>query len=565
MKIRSGRIFTYIPFADKERAKMIDGWKWHKEYKNWSWPLSVKGRIAQIFPNLKAEIETRLAIYYKALKETKEVKTQVYNKLKINTAIFKRAPYDHQIEMIKRMILNNKFALLCEMGTGKTQAGINTFEYLYREGSVKRCLIVTKKSIVDNWQEEIRINSDFKSIIIRGTRTQKIKQLETQGIQFYIINYEGLIIPGSKSKGLKTRPIKSYPYWNKFNMIIPDESSKLKNHKAKRTEIIIEIFRDIKYKYLMTGTPVTQSPMDLFAQFNFLDPGILSHWNHYEFKEQYCTMGGYQNKEIVGYKNLDNLKNRIAHNSIQLKKEDCNDLPDKIYTRRILEMTPALADQYKEMFENFVLDTGKEKLSAISKSGEVLPITWHLRLHQIVSGAYLSNQKENAKLQELEDIIQDNLYNGNQIIVWCRFLKSMNMIREVLSAHNIPYSELRGATVNRKEEIDNFQSGKTKIFLGQLESGGMGINLTAGNIVVYYENTFSLENRLQSESRAHRIGQTRKVVYIDLIYKNTIDLHILKAIQSKQDIAKYLVKCFKPGEYTNTTAEGDLQVKEGAA
>jgi len=529
--IKKGRIYLYIDYHDRHKAKLVNGYRWHNNIKMWSFPISSRQRLYTLFPDKKDEIEKEVKEYYKQWQILEQKRKEIIKNYDISKYIplFKRKPYQHQIEIIKHCIIEKRFALLCEMGTGKTQAIINTFDILYREGIIKKCLIICPKTIMENWTEEIRINSDYSWIILDGKKKQRLKNLTLQK-QFYILNYAGMLV------------LKDDVDWNMFNMVVLDESSKIKNHQAQRTKIILRAFKNVPYKYILSGTPITQNPLDIFTQFKFLDEDYLGFRSFYSFRNYYAVMGGYGGYEIVGYRHLSGLKRKIARHSIQLKKEDCKELPPKIYTKRIIEMSDELKKQYKEMENNLVLEiNADEQLTAN------IILTKMLRLQQILSGVYLNNIKNNKKLLELLEIIDENLGNGNQIIIWCRFIETIKMIENAVK--KIPYSIIYGAIEDRQEQINKFQEGKTKIFIGQIQTGGLGINLTKGNIVIYFENTFSLQDRLQSEARAHRIGQELKVTYVDLIYKNTIDEYILKAIKEKQDVATYLVKSFKKGDY----------------
>lgn len=525
--IRAGRIWLYIPFEQRAKGKMIASYHFDfQKSKMWNWPLSMKARVFQIFPEYKQKIEQEIRQYNEAIKNIREVKRQNLLQTQIEPEKFKRHPMSHQATMTKFMIATHKYGLFCEMGTGKTQAGINTFQVLYEDHKITKCLVVCPKTVMDNWIEEIKINSNYKAALINGSKTKRLNKLKLN-VQFYVINYDGLLV------------LKDYDHWNKFEMIILDESSKIKNHKAKRTEFLLETFKEIPYKYIMSGTPITQSPIDIWTQFNFLDPGIFAHKSYYEFRDDYCIMGGYNNKEIIGYKHQENLQLLINGSSIQIRKEQCTDLPEQIYTRRHIDMPKKIEQNCNDIMEGIGNFTGE------------LMITKLLRVHQTLSGAYLKTQKDNKKLIELAEIIHENLFNGNQIIIWCKYRKSIELIEQMIQSAktSIPYSLLHGDITNRKEQIDLFQQGTNKIFIGQVTAGGIGINLTAGNIVVYYENTFNLEDRLQSEARAHRIGQKKPVIYIDLLYKGSLDEKIFEAIRNKADIAEYLVKSFKRGEY----------------
>jgi len=342
---------------------------------------------------------------------------------------------------------------------------------------------------------------------------------------FHIINYEKLINTRVTAELIK----------NQYDMVVLDESSRIKNHQAKRTKAIIKTFRDVKYKYIMSGTPVTQGPIDIYSQYEFLNPAYLGFKNYYAFRGYHCEMGGYGNYQITGYRDIETLKRKIAAHSIQLKKEDCLDLPEKIYERRILEMTPEIMTQYKCMKDELYAEIGNDEALTAS-----IVLTKIIRLQQITSGAYV---EKNPKLDELVEIIQED--TSRQVIVWCRFIPSIKVIEKKMQELNIQYSVLHGEIDDRQGQINRFQAGETRVFIGQIQTGGVGVNITAGNIVVYFENTFSLEDRLQSEARAHRYGQRRNVTYIDIVYKGTIDMIVYEAIKNKQDLAKTLVSCFK--------------------
>jgi SNF2 family DNA or RNA helicase len=546
--IRAGRIWLRIPFEQKEKCKMIAGYRFDfKGSKMWNWPMSAKVRIYQIFPEHKEQIEKEIAQYKKACKRVSEVNKMNLDNIVIDTAVFKRPPMKHQVLMIRNMVARKLFGLFCEMGTGKTQAVINAFQVLFEDKLVKKCLIICPKTVMDNWSDEIQINSDYKSILLNGSKAERLKKLK-QDAQFYIINFDGLLV------------LKDYDHWDEFDVVALDESSRIKNPKAKRTLFILDKFRFTKYKYILSGTPITQSPIDIFTQFNFLDPCIFSHKSYYDFRDDDCILQEIplnkkapdgteirNPKQITGYKNLDNLQLLIKGHSIQLRKEQCADLPERIYTKRSIDLPKILHDQCEDIMAGMKVDLIAEGDHFASDN----ILTQFLRVHQILSGAYLEKHIQNKKLIELADIIQENLYNGNQIIIWANYRKSIELIEKMIqsSKKSIPYSILHGDIQNRKEQIDLFQKGLNKVFIGQVSTGGLGINLTAGNIVVYYENNFSLEDRLQSEARAHRIGQHKPVTYIDLLYKGSLDEKIFEAIRNKSDVAEYLVKSFRGGEY----------------
>jgi SNF2 family DNA or RNA helicase len=371
-------------------------------------------------------------------------------------------------------------------------------------------------------------------VTVLGTQKKRIEQL-TNCKSYAIINYEGILSIGECS------------IWNDFDMVVLDESSRIKNHKAKRTKAIINIFAKTPYKYILSGTPITQSPMDIYCQYQFLNPSFLPFKNYYACRGRYCVMESAKLKNgatywtVIRYRNLSELKQYIAMHSIQLKKEDCMDLPPKVYQKRMIDISSAVKKQYNEMKRNLMIELAPDKKISVSNALNKLQ-----KLQQILSGQFLADQKDNNKLTELIDIISNT---DKQLVIWCFFRPTVQLLCKMCEDLKIPYSCMYGATEDRAEQRRRFQDGESRVFIGQIRTGGMGITLTAGHTVIIYENTFSLEDRKQFEDRVHRPGQTHKCTYIDLVYKKTIDEKVLSAIRKKQDMGLYLVKSFLKGEY----------------
>ena len=507
IRIKGGHLYVSVPFDLKDRFKMIPGYQWHKDRKQWSCPVESKFRLYQLFPEVKENSERMINNYFTELKEIKKAKEEVFREKVINY-VFKREPYEHQRKMMKHGIIESVFAYFTEMGTGKSQVLVNVADYLYQVGLVRKILIICPKTIMINWGEEIEENSNRSWILIDGNRKKREKLLSGDE-HFKIINFEAV------------RTLKNWEGWSDFNCVIVDESSRIKNPDAQITKIIINLFKNTPYKYIASGTPL-QKPLDIFTQMKFLSEHILGYTSYYSFRNYYAVMGGYGGYEILTYKHLDELKRRISKYSIQLKKEQCVDLPAKSYTKRILPLTGKLKEQYEQMSSKSILLTEDGALTA------PIILTELLRLQEITSGAYLQDPADNHKLRELAQIILDNR-SQQQIVVWCRFRKSVDMIEKLCTVNEWKYEVLHGDRTieERQQSIKNFQSGKSRVFIGQIQTGGMGITLNAGSLVIYYENTFSLSERKQSEDRCHRIGQKNKVTYVDICYDRTIDTKIL--------------------------------------
>lgn len=454
---------------------------------------------------------------------------QVLEKPQIQS-IFKTEPYIHQLNALKFLSIKKYGALLMEMGTGKTKVIIDKISELYLANLIKKVLVIVPNTIVENWKQEIEKHSIITTepILINGySRKKRVEQLQKDGV-YYIINYEAV-------KSLYTDL--AYISWD---VIICDESTYIKNPFAQRTKIITKLVQKIPYRYIMSGMPITQSPIDIFAQYRFLNPYIFG-WSFVAFRNQYALMGGFNGKEIIGYKNLTELNTKIYEHGFRITKVECLDLPDKIYETRYVDLTV----QQKEVY-----DTLRKILIAEFKNSTItvaMALTKILRLSQITSG-FIKNDdgqilkfEDNAKLQVLEEIIEET---EGKIVIWTQFIENIKIINNFLSNKAIQFRCIYGeiAVEERQKSIDEFNNNlNIKVFIGQIRTGGLGINLTSASTVIYYSNSYSLENRLQSEDRCHRIGQKNNVTYIDIIARKTIDEIVLKVLKEKGDLATALI------------------------
>ena len=439
--------------------------------------------------------------------------------------------------MIKSGLTYNSWAYFCEMGTGKSKVIADIIGTLHKAKRIMKVLIVAPKSLLLNWAKELTINiSNIKSykkgvdtnmflcynVIMEKTQRKKCDDLQKDVVN--IINYEALLkVPEAILES--------------YDMVVLDESSKIKNPQAKITKKLLKISSSIKYKYILSGTPITNNPVDIYSQLYFLDPNVLKFKNFYSFKSYYCQMGGYGNYQIVGYRHLAQLKSNISTISTQLKKEDCLDLPEKSYTTRDISMSLDMKKQYDSMKKDMILELEDEKITAqiaIVKLG---------RLQQILGGGFLPDQNKNNKLKEL-DLILNEMSDDKQIIIFARYINSIKLLEKWVKDKGFTASVIYGDVKDRQKQIDDFQSGKNRFFIGQITTAGFGITLTNASYCIYYENNFSLQDRLQSEARLHRIGLTHPVTYIDMVYKDTIEKDILKVVTGKEKTANYLVESF---------------------
>jgi len=322
-----------------------------------------------------------------------------------------------------------------------------------------------------------------------------------------------------------------------------DESTTIKNPSAKRTKNIVALSKSSKYRRIMTGSPVTKNPLDLYSQCEFLDPYLLDFSSYYAFRNRYAEMKtmhahGRSIQVIDKFKNLSELSDTIKTFSYRVLKEDCLDLPDKIFIKRQIQLTPDQFKLYSQMKEQ-ALAILQGKVSSTKNS-----LTQLMRLQQITCGHFtddngVTQSITNNRINELMDVLEDV---EGKAIIWAHYQYDMTKIIEAIHDKYGPGSFVDYYGLTPKEErqpnIKRFQDDpKCRFFIGTPSTGGYGITLTAANTVIYYSNGYDLEKRLQSEDRAHRMGQKKPVTYVDINAEDTVDEKIVKALRKKINIA----------------------------
>ena len=463
---------------------------------------------------------------------------------------FKLPPFNHQVDALDYGWDRTEFGLFMEMGTGKSKVLIDNMGMLYQAGEIDFALVLAPKGVYRNWvAKEIpeHMSDDVPHRVIRWVSGPNKKQKEEMrsvqddfdGLTIFVMNVEAFSsLKGQTAGEWMGRALGSN------GMIAIDESTTIKNHKAKRTKSLLKIAAKFKFRRLLTGSPVTKSPMDIYSQCEFLRPGLLGFESYYAFQGRYAvvqrkTMGMAAFQQIIGFRNLDELTKRIDQFSFRVLKKDCLDLPDKIYTARYVGMTKEQLDMYEQI---------RKHAMVLLESGEMSTapavITQMLRLQQIMSGHLKTDDGEmlyfpSKRMDALEEIINEH---DGKAIIWSRFRHDIMGITKML---NDKFGQGCAASYfgdtsdeDRAAAVLNFQNPDhpLKYFVGNPSTAGYGLTLTEANLVVYYANDFNLETRVQSEDRAHRIGQKNNVTYIDLITEGSIDEQIVKALRAKIDI-----------------------------
>jgi len=457
-------------------------------------------------------------------------------------------PMEHQSNALKMAWQHEYFAFFHEMGLGKSYIGTSLANGRYQADQINALLVLCPTPIKLVWEEElVKFSTSAIEVFTMesGKNRQAAKFIEEENpdsMKCMIVGIESL--SQGKAFELALDFVKKYQC-----MVSLDESSRIKNPTASRTRKAIQIGTYCPYRYIFTGTPITQGMEDLYSQFRFLHDSIIGCKSFFVFKNRYCLIGGFENRQIVGYQNQDELLERVAPYSDTKKKEDCMDLPDKIYEKVTVEATKQQKDALQALKDTFIAEMGEDTLT-VSTILERMT-----RYQQIIGGNFPYDNEgdgnyetkpidgKNPKLEALLEVIE-SIDIETKVIIWARFRPEIAQISEALKSKydEDQTVEFHGGVSQeqRKAAVSDFQGGEARFFISNQATGGMGITLTAATLVIYYSNDFSYENRIQSEDRAHRKGQTNKVTYVDIEMNMPEDRMILKAIRTKQDLAKFV-------------------------
>jgi SNF2 family DNA or RNA helicase len=409
---------------------------------------------------------------------------------------------------------------------------------LWQQGNIKRLLVICPKSIVGVWEAEFDKFADFDYTLAvlegdSGKKADTLRHMTGAGLQVIVINYESA-----------WRLEAELQRW-KPDMIACDESSKIKNPQAKQSKALHRLGQHAKYKAILTGTPVTNSPLDFFSQYKFLDSNIFGQ-SYYSFRARYAIMGGYGNHQITGYKNLNDLVEKAHSIAFRIRLEDAVELPDRIDEIRSIE----LEKNARKIYESIDKDSYAELMQGEVTTRNVL--TRLLRLSQCTGGfirddeGSIVQEVSRAKLDALEDILDECEDQGKKVVIFARFIPEIEAIEKLLRKRKTKYSVIHGGIKDRAEQVERFQTNNNvKVFLGQLQTTGMGLTLTAACVAVFYSLDFNYANYEQSRARIHRIGQDKKCLYIHLVAKNTVDEKVMQALKHKADVAKLIVDDYK--------------------
>lgn len=517
---------------------------WDPDHHGWLIPMPYLNDLLIMFPN--AEISESLDGYLKdqferieelariAKLSQEELKQSVESGRKINHSS-KIHLYPHQELSVYLLCKYHEFAIFDEQGLGKTGGTIVAAEYLISHGAIERALVVCPSTLIGNWVSEIKNFSELPIVEI-GSRTAAARKkrwlVDENGI--YVVNYEALLRDSLHCSAFLRR---------KKTWLILDESQKVKNPYAKTTNAIIRLARLASRRCLMSGTAVANRLHDIWSQFRILDGGKLFGLDfEKDFLSKYAYIADpFGHMQIVGYKNSDEIKDRIRRISIRRLKTEVLDLPPKVFSKIPVE----LSEKQRAIYGS-IEDASDDEIIQCIELGIPLPdntLRTHIRKIQAASNPKLLPatvfSDTPSKMEALDEIVESTLSApDSKIVIWSCFIDT---IKEIASR----YKEYGVVTVfgeipitDRPEVISKFQNDDSvRVFVGNPACAGAGITLTRASTAVYYDRDFNLSNFLQSQDRIHRIGQVGTCTIFILVAVGTIDEVIDKALTAKHTIA----------------------------
>lgn len=461
--------------------------------------------------------------------------------------------YQHQIRAANMALLTfgregtwemgGGFGLLFEMGCGKTLTAMAITGALYNMNKVKKVLVVAPASVCAVWPNELGEYAAFPVMarVLAGDKRMRLltlAELETQPgrcLRVAVINYESAWREEIFDRILEWGP----------DLVIADESQRIKNPAAAQSKAMHRIGDTARYRLILSGTPVQNGAEDLWSQYRFLDPTVFGK-NFYAFRNRYAVMGGYQNKKVIGYRHIDELIRKEHSVACRVTKAEALDLPEQVFETRFVEFSAKEQKLYNELRYRSIAEL--ENTQKVITASTVL--TKLTRLQQLTGGFLTADGEKpvasgHGKLDAVADILEDYVREtGKKLVVFARFLPELDALEKLAAKKGYGYVRLDGGVPmkDRGELVRRFQEDTgAAVFLGQIDTVGLGVTLTAADTAVYYSCNYNYAAYEQSLSRIHRIGQKNSCTYIHLAVPGTVDEQILKILAQKGDLAKSIV------------------------
>lgn len=562
------KLLIKAPFFANDIIKGVPSVRWNKTHHAWAAPL-IKKNIEEIEKKLNGLARITPAAAEMMAKAKEQAEQIISDDVWPFWYRYKTEPRNYQKKCNIKLYPVEANAIISEPGTGKSKMAIDMFCARRMEGKIGTLLIICKLTLRDNWVDQIREHATIPmQIYLPSTDKKKqFKKWAEQKHEFPVV----IVGTESFSAGGMADMIREYLLTAHKPAAILDESSMISTHSATRSQQIVGLRDLLVYRTAMTGTPFRDSPLNMFMQFEFLDPQIIGVGDFYAFRNRYAVMGGFMLEDksgrkrptqVVGYQNLDELAQTVGPYVFQITKEEAGlDLPPKRYQKRVISMTK---DQ-RAMYDALKKDGAWRVAGEDQMVQSVLEA--ELRMHQICGGfttrvmetertvngeervkkyyepIAIMDHSKNPKIIELLDILQE--FKDQQIIVWCMYRPEIDAIRKAMIEAGFQEPAMYHGGVSdadRAQHDDAFKKGDKRVMLANPQTGSMGLTWVSKDaVVVYYSNSNKLEDRIQSEDRAHRIGSTGdSVMYIDLIMGKSVDILRKSALDAKSDLSNFV-------------------------
>lgn len=576
----NGRFVFTVQQWDIGRVRGLPNRRWDARRKTWSAP-AIRANVEYMAAIYQSNVEYSPLAAAK-LKEAQIKRTHMHRPSAFPAWYkFKREPRKAQRAALDATYGLEASGLIMDMRTGKTKVVIDTACAYRMEGKISSVVLICPLGLRKNWVREFAKDATIDIDYHLLDTSDKGKAFEKwlhkpHDFKWLLVGVESLAA-GSAIQYVERFTLAKGPIYCPI-----DESSKIKNHAAERSKRVVSLRKTTKYRQLMTGTPIAKGPMDLFMPFEFLDPDIIGLGDFYSFRNRYAVMGGYEDREIIGYNNMDELMELLAPFVYQVRQSDVIDVADKVRVLREVELSPDQKKFYRQMRRDKRVDSACGDKSLITQN----VLEQMLRLQEISGGlisyAYtpeqIDNMKErgirkpekfwrekipgpNPKLNELLACCEE--YEG-QTIVWCAYKEEIYMVTEALrDKYGVSQVvDLHGDVDEAQRDInvyELFQKKKARFIIGNAATGGMGLTMDIAENEFYFSNTFNFIDRLQSEERATAEGKVG-VIIVDIVTRGTVDNTILAALAEKKNVSDYVRQSIDDKRAAIAAMLGDLDL-----
>jgi SNF2 family DNA or RNA helicase len=439
---------------------------------------------------------------------------------------FKTEPWAHQLLMAHWIGIAPGVLVHAGMGVGKTKAAIDACTNY----NLRQVLILCPKSVAAVWKSEFEKHCAWPHVVavLDSTAGTVRKRVDKARIALAKVRKEHVTAIVLNYEAAWRAPMDAYLLDQAWDLIILDESQRIKSPSGKASRYVQRLRFSTSHMALLTGTPMPHSPLDIYPQFRAMDPGIFGT-SVARFREQYAVMGGFENKQIVNWRNMDHLQERMSPVTVQVSR-DVLDLPEETETKHLIDLQPEERRVYLELEEELIVEI---------EAGTVVAsncLTRLLRLQQTVCG-HLKTTEGNvvdigkSRYMALTELLED-IGPDEPVVVFCRFRKDLDNVADAARDCGRMTSELSG----RRNELAEWQDDGPQVLAVQIQSGGVGIDLTRARYAIYYSIGYSLGDYLQARARVHRPGQERPVTHIHLVTRATVDRDIYRAIRKREDL-----------------------------